>query len=88
MKRTFVFYEDPGHAWMKVSRAELKKLGLEEKISSYSYQRGDSVYLEEDCDASLFLKALRDTGAEIKIKEQFTNRCSKIRGYDHFRPQP
>jgi hypothetical protein len=84
--RTITVYSDPGHAWAKVSRAELIRLGLIDKISTYSYQRKGFVYLEEDCDLGLYIVALRDAGATIKFKEMVSReRQSKIRGYDYFR---
>ena len=54
MVKTLNFFSDPGHGWLKVKKAELVKFGLIESISSYSYERNDSVYLEEDCDAYLW----------------------------------
>ena len=41
--RQFNVYSDPGHAWVKVSRKLLVKLGIADKITLYSYQRGDAV---------------------------------------------
>ena len=78
-------YCDPGHSWFKVSRALLKRLDIEDKISSYSYQRKDMAYLEEDCDADILLTALEAKGLEYKIKEYHTNRCSKITRYEDYR---
>jgi hypothetical protein len=84
--RTITVYSDPGHAWAKVSRSELIRLGLIDKISTYSYQRKGFVYLEEDRDLGLYIVALRDAGATIKFKEMVSReRQSKIRGYDYFR---
>ena len=53
------FFEDPGHGWLEVTRAELERLGLLDKISGYSYQSIDGlfVYLEEDSDLMKFAKA-------------------------------
>lgn len=68
--KKYTFYNDPGHAWLKVSKKELEKLGLIEKISSFSYERGEFAYLEEDCDASVFLKAKRDAGESFEIVER------------------
>ena len=53
----FVFIQDPGQAWLPVKRSLLSELGVAGDISSYSYQEDDMVYLEEDCDASVFLEA-------------------------------
>lgn len=85
MQKTFTFYSDPGHGWMKVHRQDLRTLGLILKISPYSYMRGDYAYLEEDLDASVFIEAFRQTFGETpKFREENTNKYSKIRGYDHY----
>jgi len=57
---TYTFYEDPGHGWLSVKRQELVDLNILNQISSYSYQRGNTVYLEEDCDAPVFLRVKSD----------------------------
>lgn len=82
---TYKFYEDPGHAWLAVKRAELVKLGILDKISHYSYQKGDTVYLEEDWDASTFFTAKRDKGEEVKLIEVYQEN-TPIRNYDYFKP--
>jgi hypothetical protein len=91
MQKTFDFISDPGHGWAKVPRAILRTLGIEEKISRYSYQRGDWVYLEEDCDMSLFHKEFRERfGVEPKYRERNTsgrNQYSWVRNYPSFQPQ-
>ena len=46
--KTIVYYTDPGHGWFAVKRAELAQLGILGQVSHYSYQRGRTVYLEED----------------------------------------
>ena len=51
----FTFYEDASHGWLEVPKSLLKELGIADQISSYSYQSGDMVYLEEDADLSLFI---------------------------------
>lgn len=48
---------DGGHSWFSVKRQLLKELGIEKEISHCSYQRGESVYLEEDSDAAKFFDA-------------------------------
>lgn len=43
MAKTFHCYEDPGHAWLKVSLEDILKVGLmPSAFSSYSYRNGDS----------------------------------------------
>lgn len=57
VNKTYRFFEDPGHGWLEVTRQELNELGISDRISSYSYQKDGLVYLEEDCDATLFCQA-------------------------------
>ena len=88
--RKYDFYIDPGHGWMKVKREELKELGVENKITGYSYERGEFVYLEEDGDASIFIDALeRKSGENFEenkhLRQHISDKNSKIRGYSPYR---
>jgi hypothetical protein len=96
MKRLkIVRHSDPGHSWYAVKRSRLEALGLIDKISACSYQRGDTVYLEEDQDASLLWYALvkplvdgtfnREALLDvISIRDSYRNR-SPIRRYESFK---
>lgn len=89
------FYTDPGHAWLEVDRLELFRLGIESKISGYSYQNKDKVYLEEDCDCAIFFEALfgssewyKDQANKEKIHAiptKHTNNDSKVRRYEGYK---
>ena len=84
MKRTVKYdvFNDPGHGWMKVTRNEINRLGIAEKISPYSYQRGDHVYLEEDGDLTKFRIAKMEIDKiKIEFREKHSNKSSKIRSY-------
>ena len=78
-------FGDPGHAWARFPKAKLVALGIADKISTYSYQNGTNAFLEEDCDLSVLVVALRDRGYEIKFNESHANKQSKIRGYATYR---
>lgn len=84
-----LFISDYSHGWARVKIDLLKKLGIEDKISSYSYINGNYVYLEEDCDASILLDTLKERKIEYKI--QTAKRCpqrSHIRKYQSYvKPQ-
>ena len=84
--KTIQFYCDPGHGWAKVPLTVIKKLGLTESISHYSYVRGDYAYLEEDCDASKVIVAMRATGLNPVLKGNHGNKQSKIRNYCSYSP--
>jgi hypothetical protein len=80
----YMFYQDPGHGWVKVFVKELEQLGIADKISSFSYRRKDIAYLEEDCDLEKFLQAKQARGQTVGFIERHTNRQSKIRSYRQF----
>lgn len=84
-QRPISYQQDPGHGWFAVKRAVLDALGILDRISYYSYQRGASVYLEEDCDAALFINAVRARfGRDPIWKATHTDKRSPIRSYSHF----
>jgi hypothetical protein len=79
------FYEDPGHGWLAVPLPLLERLGLLDSISPYSYMRGLLAHLEEDCDASLFIKAAREAGIVLTFREHnCPHKYSRIRNYCQF----
>jgi hypothetical protein len=79
------YYTDPGHGWIAVKRSLLADWGILNQVSTYSYQRGGTVYLEEDCDAGLFFNAARAQGIQPELIERNTpERRHVIRSYDHF----
>jgi len=89
--KTYTFYCDPGHGWLKVEKKELIELGIADNISHCSYSKGEFAYLEEDCDVAIFLRAkglLIDDkmSHEFKYKSQHTNRSSRIRNYPSYTP--
>jgi len=88
---TLQVFADPGHAWARFPKARLIKLGIADKVSSYSYERNGQAFLEEDCDLALLMNALKSKGYAVKFREYHTNRSSKIRSYSSYfyqAPQP
>jgi hypothetical protein len=80
------YYQDPGHGWVAVKRKLVDELGLTFNISHYSYQKGNTVYLEEDCDAQMLVEALKKQGLSVSLVEKHTNLRSPIRSYKSYRP--
>jgi hypothetical protein len=80
-----VYYTDPGHGWFAVKTKLVYQLNIEDKISPYSYVRGKTVYLEEDCDAETLFNALKAHSIEYKLEYKHTNNRSRIRSYDRFK---
>ncbi len=84
--KKYVFHSDAGHGWCAVKRAELKRLGILDKISHYSYQKGQTVYLEEDCDFTTFADAKEKHGEALtqeSFRESYQDH-SPIRNYPRF----
>lgn len=87
---TFTFYADPGHAWLKVGFGDLAAVGLEAAKDfsecSYWFQSKNYkayVYLEEDCDAAIFLAAYYGKHKALpKLKHSNSDGRSKIRGFN------
>ena len=61
------FISDPGHAWLEVEMFEAVALGV--KPSRYSYAHRGKWYLEEDCDAPLFVAAKKARGEPVEFVE-------------------
>lgn len=80
----FKKYNDPGHGWLAVPRKFLIESGVFMQISRYSYQKGNTVYLEEDGDMSIFLRKMKEKGISVEIEHKNTNKNSPIRYYKSF----
>lgn len=86
-ERGFVLFTDPGHAWLRVPRALLRELGILDRITPYSYQRGQDVFLEEDCDLTTFVHAMGRAGRVVFYFEttgSIAQRESAVRSYSSF----
>ena len=78
------FFEDPGHGWLEVPMDLIRALGIASQISGYSYRKGHAAYLEEDCDAAVFIEAFRKQyGSEPKWERVYQD-PTPIRSYARF----
>lgn len=75
------WHVDSGHGWLQVPWEDIIKLGIADKISSYSYMAGLFVYLEEDCDAGIYLKA---SGRDAQDFDSQLYQNAPIRNYPRF----
>ena len=80
--RKYSFYFDASHGWLRVKRREILELGLVDTISRYSYMDKRYAYLEEDCDASLFLSKLKEMQTPYTIIEKDHGNISSIRSME------
>jgi hypothetical protein len=85
-----IYHTDAGHGWLACKRQLIQDLGIIDKLSSGSYQKGGTVYLEEDGDADTFFEALKLHGVAIEeIKSRITTSYrenSPVRCYARFSP--
>lgn len=84
----FAFHSDAGHGWLAVPRDLLVELGIEKRISEYSYQSksGQTVYLEEDADGTLFQNEYeKKFGKKIAYQSKDDGTTSPIRSYPAFK---
>lgn len=98
-KLKLTFFTDGGHGWLSVKRKLLHELDIADKITRFSYQKGQSVYLEEDCDVSTFMKAFLTSkgmlpdqsnyteirAAHLVMKESHSRGPSAVRNYESYR---
>ncbi len=83
--KVYIVHSDPGHAWLAVKTSELTALGVAGKVSRYSYQKGGTTYLEEDCDAGYFIDAYAAKhGERPQMRTSYSNGSHKIRNYDRY----
>jgi hypothetical protein len=82
----FNYYQDPGHGWVAVKRKLVDEMGLKFNVTHFSYQKGKTVYLEEDCDAHALIDALKNRGINVKLVSKHTDSRSPIRSYEPYRP--
>jgi major membrane immunogen (membrane-anchored lipoprotein) len=73
------FFSDPGHGWLEVPEALYKESKIVASQYSYYSPKKKMVYLEEDSDASKFMKAMAAMGITIETKDINVNGESNIR---------
>ena len=78
-ERIYYKFDDGGHGWLRVHIKDIIKAGIEKLITHWSYIKGKYVYLEEDCDMSLFIDKMKD----IDIITKYT-KWSKIREFESY----
>ena len=82
--KVYKVYTDSQHGWIAVKRQELVDLGIHKNITSWSYQKGNTAYLEEDWDLSQFYEAYhKKHGFYPRTKIKYSER-SPIRSYEAY----
>jgi hypothetical protein len=67
-----IYYSTPRHGYFKVEGDDLRALKISQVLSHYSYYNEDDdiFYLEEDCDASMFMKRCELDGVEVNVTDE------------------
>lgn len=78
----YKFYSDPGHGWLAVSFKNFFAVGAKlEDVSNFSYARGKTLYLEEDCDAGVFINAFQKKMGHAPVFFEKFHERTPIRSY-------
>ena len=81
--KTFTFYSDAGHGWLAVRVADIEEIGLTvQEFSPYSYCKGSTMYLEEDCDAGVFIRQWEAVKGSLQHRSVWHGDRSWIRSCD------
>lgn len=76
------FHHDAGHGWLAVPFSLI--LPILHEVSSFSYYNGSFVYLEEDCDLSLFIRYMGwMKGETLDFNDVYDGDHSFIRDLKH-----
>jgi len=77
--KTYTLHIDAAHAWLEVPKQELEIYGVAGNISTYSYEKDGTAYLEEDCDMATFCRALNFCADKFSFKEIYHGNTAPIR---------
>ena len=67
-----IYYSTPRHGYFKVDGDDMRGLKISQCMSDYSFYNEDDdiFYLEEDCDASIFMKRCELDGVEVNVTDE------------------
>lgn len=77
-------HSDCQHGWLAVKRNKVHEIMGLENVTSYSYQKGNTVYLECDEDLTNFIKAVESKGIRLETKLGKHYDISPVRKYGIF----
>lgn len=80
--KIFTFHSDAAHGWLAVNYNDIRAAELTPSdFSAYSYFKGVTYFLEEDCDAAVFARAWEAKFGYPTIVEVDDGAYSPIREY-------
>ena len=80
------WFYDWGHGWLRVPLGYIGQLEIADQITGCSMIRGKYAYLEEDLDAGLFFRTMKERAFSLPEKIPYTDAegSSKLRTYPDF----
>lgn len=76
--------DDSAHGWLEVPKQLIAQLRIATRISRFSYVNRNYVYLEEDCDMTLFMDAMRRMNYDFRISETYCDGDCFVRRLPNF----
>lgn len=68
-----------------VKRKYLELCGVADKITPFSFQKGKTVYLEEDCDLPTFVAAAKEKGYTLTFVDKHTEKPAACRYFARYK---
>jgi predicted small secreted protein len=84
---SYVYHQDSAHGWLEVPTRELRIMGLQDRITFYSYLRQGKAYLEEDVDMGTFLDIRRLLPKPFIFQSNNMDGMCFIRNYPQYRAE-
>jgi len=80
------YHRDLGHGWLEVKISLLKELGIDRQITPFSYidTSGKIAFLEEDVDATLLMKTLKNKNITHRFLQIDNGDTSFIRSLKYY----
>lgn len=75
------------HSWIEVPIGDLRRFGLADQISYFSYVGNGVVFLEEELDAFLYKRAVEEAGLALSFTPKYYPAEAFIRSLPRYRQQ-
>lgn len=78
---TVTHIDNCSHGYYSISKKDVERLGMVNKITGCSGMSLTRVYLEEDCDGSLLYNTAKELGYELNIKDGYNPNFKIVHNY-------
>lgn len=81
------YYGYSNHGYLAVKLSDVIDLGIRNLITEYSFYNATTAYLEEDCDAPLFVKKLKELGYTLNYNEVTFDKPNHFKNLNSFKKE-